>query len=202
METVRAYIACLLDLNATRRAADIAKSLRRNAKAKGWEVAFVPPPALHVTLRWLGDVDLGLVSPLVDALGAVAQAHPPFRAHVSGLVAGPDPAAPRQLALGFAHGAELLSALAADLDARLDALGLPPAPHAFRPQVTLARVLRAPTPLAELAPGGADAGPSAMHELVLYRCESPRTDVEPVSLARFALCPQPRGPSGAAEKRQ
>lgn len=202
METVRAYVACLLDLNATRRAADISKSLRRNARAKGWETSFVPPPALHVTLRWLGEIDLGLVSPLVDALGAVAQRHAPFRAHVSGLLAGPDPAAPRQLALGFAHGEELLRALAEDLSARLDDLGIPPAPQGFHAQVTLARVARAATPLAEIAPGGADAGPSTIHELALYRCDGLRADAEPVALARFALCPQPRAAAPGGAKRQ
>lgn len=195
METVRAYVACLLDLNATRRAADISRVLRRNARARGWDAAFVPPPALHVTLRWLGEIDIGLVSPIADAIGAVAQRTAPFRVHVSGLLAGPDPAAPRHLALGFAHGVELLRALAADLDARLDDLGIPPAPQGFRAQLTLARVARAATPLAEVLPGGADAGPSTIHDLALYRCDALRPDAEPTALARFALCPQPRDPA-------
>lgn len=199
METVRAYVACPLDLSATRRAAELSKTLRRNALAKGWAAAFVPPPSLHVTLRWLGEIDLGLVSPVVEALGAVARAHPPFRVHAGGIVAD-DPAAPRLLAVGIPQGAELLRDLAADLDARLADLGFGPAQQAFRAVLPLARVTLAATPLADIAPAGADVGASTIHDLVLYRCEAPRADVEPPSLARFALSPRgPHAPKGTAQ---
>lgn len=200
METVRVYAACPLDLNATRRAAEYAKSLRRNAMAKGWEAAFVPPPSLHVTLRWLGEVDLGLVSPLSDAIAAVAHAHGPFRVHVGGLVAAGDPASPTQL--GLKVSAELLQPLADDLAARLAALGLDPAPQGFRAWLPLARVTRAATPLGDIATGSADVGVSTLHEVVLYRADSPRADVEPPSLARFALAPQAHKPPAPGGPRQ
>lgn len=193
MDTARAYIACPLDLNATRRAAEFAKSLRRNAIAKGWELAFVPPPSLHLTLRWLGEIDLGLIAPVRDALGALAQTRGPLRVHLGGLTVAGAPEAPTHL--GLALSPELLQPLADDLDARLRELGLERTSPGFRPWLPIARVSRAATALADLSAGSADLGIATVHELVLYRCDPPRVEVEPTALARFPLAPKPRGPA-------
>jgi 2'-5' RNA ligase len=202
METARVYAACLLDLAATRRVAELSRALRRNAKAKGWEAAFVPPPSLHVTLRWLGDIDLGLVAPVIDALHATAQNHPPLRLQLSGVVAGPSPDAPRFLGAGVTQGTELLRALAADLDAALAALGFDAADDAPRPWIPLARVTRADGPISALLPGGGDVGPATVSEVALYRAEAPRADIEPAALARFTLCAKPRAAGVPTSSRQ
>ena len=47
METVRAFIGCVLDLGATRKVQELSRATRALADPAGWEVRWVPPPSLH-----------------------------------------------------------------------------------------------------------------------------------------------------------
>ena len=60
LETVRVFVGAMLDLGATRRVLDLARATRQRAEAAGWRVRWVPAPSLHVTLRFVGDIDAGL----------------------------------------------------------------------------------------------------------------------------------------------
>lgn len=196
METVRVYAACLFDLQLTRRLAALSATVRGACAAKGWQADFVSPPALHATLAVLGEIDLGLVSPVVDALAETAKPRGPFKLQLGGLRAGPDVDAPAYLAVGVHQGGELLESLAADLARRLESLGfaLPPPP----PRVLIARVRRANGPVRELFDAPADLGASTVQELVLYRGDRARPNVEPPVLARFSLNAPPRSAAPAS----
>ncbi|MEZ4394173.1 MAG: 2'-5' RNA ligase family protein [Polyangiales bacterium] len=195
METVRVYAACLFDLQLTRRLAALSASVRRACAEKGWEADFVSPPALHATLAVLGEIDLGLVSPVVDALAETARQRGPFKLQLGGLRAGPDDASPTHLAVGVHQGGELLESLADDLARRLESLGFAPPPPP--PRVLIARVRRANGAARELFAAPADLGASTVHELVLYRGDRARPNLEPPVLARFSLTAPPRAPAPA-----
>lgn len=192
MDTVRAFVGCLLDLNTTRRVAELARALRRNAEGRGWRASWVPPPNLHVTLKFLGDIDQGLVAPLSDALAAVAQRHAPLRLAVAGVGAFPPHGAPRVLFAQIGAGHDALAALAGDVESAFAELGLPREGRAFHGHVTLARVKHAPHGAgpADLAPAQAaalDCGTGQVTELTLYRSDLLRAGAEYHALARHLL---------------
>ena len=94
---------------------------------------------LHVTLKFLGQIEAALVEPIAEAIGAVAARTPPFELGVHGLGAFPTPARPRIVWVGLEPAAPL-AALAGDLDAALGTLGIPRESRPFAAHVTLGRV--------------------------------------------------------------
>lgn len=190
METVRAFVGCLLDLTVTRRVLELQRRLRAAADARGARFRWVPAPNFHVTLRFLGDVDAGLTSALGDELNAACKGRPVARASVRGVSAFPEEGPPRVLFATFDEGAPELAALAAALDARLDSLGLPPRDHPFRAHLTLARCEPEVEPVARelLALGAnADCGKAYVTEVSLYRSDLLRAGAEYQALHRASL---------------
>ena len=202
MELPRVFIGCLVDLNATRRATELSLALRRRALDAGWKASWVAPPALHLTLRFVGDIDPGLVSPLSSLVARVAAEHEPPRVSLAGVSAFPTVDSPRVIYVEVQQGAEALAAIASALDDGLDGLGLPPRDRPFHPHLTLARVKHAAGPLAAIAPGRSDCGFGVAHDLTLWRSDGARPNAEYPALARAPLGVkrEPAGPQGEAAK--
>ena len=105
----------------------------------------VRPEGIHITLKFLGDIDPARVPDIADALAAAADSHPPFSLAVGAPGAFPNPTRPRVLWLGVAGDAPALDALRAlqrDTDAALAAIGFPPEKQPFSPHLTIARMRR------------------------------------------------------------
>jgi 2'-5' RNA ligase len=98
----------------------------------------VRPEQLHATLRFLGDVDEGLVGRLGDVMRASVEGVPPFTIKFAGAGAFPSPKKARVVWIGM-RGAGPLEAIAASLERSVVGLGLPSEGRAFRPHVTCAR---------------------------------------------------------------
>jgi 2'-5' RNA ligase len=94
---------------------------------------------LHVTLKFLGQIEEARVAPIAEAIGAVATRTTAFELGVRGLGAFPTPARPRIVWIGLEPAAPL-AALAGDLDAALGTLGIARESRPFAAHVTLGRV--------------------------------------------------------------
>jgi len=92
---------------------------------------------IHLTLRFLGEVDAARVDEVVAALGTVR--HRRFMASVRGLGAFPKISRPNVIWAGIGVGSEDLVALQGKIDDALIHLGFPPEGK-FHPHLTLARV--------------------------------------------------------------
>jgi 2'-5' RNA ligase len=132
METVRAFAGLLLDIGATRRVAEYTRNLRRAATGAGWQCAWTPPPNLHITLRFLGEVDAGLVGPLGDAVAAVAARVEPVTLTLGALECFPHRDNPRVLCVAVGRGSELLQRARQQLDGALAELGIPAEGRPYR----------------------------------------------------------------------
>lgn len=136
------------------------------------DVAWVAESNLHVTLKFLGQLDDARVAAIGGAIGAVAARTPPFELGVRDLGAFPTPARPRVVWVGLTPAAPL-AALAADVDATLGRLGIARETRAFAAHVTLGRVResrRDPALAAALA-RPADCGRLPVTRLSLMRSE-------------------------------
>jgi len=131
------------------------------------DMAWVAPANLHVTLKFLGQVDEARVPALADALRARVAGHRVFDAAVRGLGAFPSPTRPRVLWAGLEE----------TIDACCAGLGFPRETRAFAAHVTLGRVRepRRQPALGEALARPADVGRVRVERVSLMRSElSPR----------------------------
>ncbi len=98
---------------------------------------WVSADQLHLTLRFIGEVEGGAFADIAEALSAIRAA--PFTVRLSGVGHFPPRGQPRVLWAGVEDGAALAD-LAAKIEARLRRLGLEPERRNFAPHVTLARL--------------------------------------------------------------
>ena len=141
------------------------------------DVVWVAAGNLHVTLKFLGQVDETRVPALADALRVTLAGEPAFDVAVHGLGAFPSPMRPRVLWAGLEDGTGALGAIARRVDACCGGLGFPPAPREFAAHVTLGRVRepRRQPALADALARAADFGRVRVERVSLMRSElSPR----------------------------
>jgi len=118
-------------------------------------VKWVGADGIHITLRFLGEVDQAVAGPIGAALGAAVAGARPFDLGLGGFGAFPDLARPRVLWFGVErHPA--LELLANDVEKALGPFGFAPELRPFQPHITLGRAKREARPaafrsLAELA---------------------------------------------------
>ncbi len=138
MITIRAFIA--IDLPADVKAAlgDVAAALA--AGVPRGAVRWVRPEQIHLTLRFLGDTPIDRLPALAAALDDVAGRQASFALRLTTTGCFPNAHRPRVVWVGLGGEAAALAALVANLNATLDALGLPPEDKPFRAHLTLGRV--------------------------------------------------------------
>jgi 2'-5' RNA ligase len=134
---IRAFFAIELGDAARRAAAELAAALR--ARPGGDAVRWVRPEALHVTLRFLGNIAPGQVEPLLAQVRAQSRGLAPFALRLAAPGCLPSARRPRVLLLELEPEAEL-SALAGAVERGVVAAGCQPEPRRFRGHLTLGRV--------------------------------------------------------------
>jgi 2'-5' RNA ligase len=138
---MRLFVAVEIDPSVTRALADFSATLRRTAHdlAPAARIGWVRPEQLHVTSRFIGEVDDEKAAAIAGAL-LQELAVPPFDLVVQGAGAFPERGAPRVLWAGIAAGDEGLAAVETEVSTRLAACGISREDRPYRPHVTLARV--------------------------------------------------------------
>jgi RNA 2',3'-cyclic 3'-phosphodiesterase len=188
---VRLFVAVNLAAEERRRAWEASRPLR----AAHLPVRWVAEEALHLTLRFLGEVEPERAGPIGEALaGAVGRARP-FAVALGGVGAFPSLTRPRVVWLGVErHPA--LELLANDVELALMGLSFEPELRPFSPHLTLGRAERSARP-------SAFKGFPALAAGIAYEGA---TTVESVDLMQSTLRPQgavytvvSRAPLGAGE---
>src|SRR5450755_62894 len=148
--------------------------LRPTAKIK-WS----PPANLHITTRFIAEWPEQRLPDLRTALSELPT-HEPIEIQIRNLGYFPNPHSPRVFWAGIEASPDL-AALAAETDAVLDPLGLPPEGRPFNPHLTLARIKdRAPL--------------TALREAV---AALPSLDFGTFTADRFFLYHSHQGPAGS-----
>ena len=138
MDTSRAFVAIELD---TASVGSIAR-LVQGLKAKLPDVRWSRPEQLHLTLKFIGEVDNRELPQLCTALREACAGIEPFSLELSGLGAFPKNKPPRVVWVAAEDPQGVLAVLAERLDERMAALGVPRENRAFKPHLTLGRVSR------------------------------------------------------------
>jgi len=138
---MRVFIAVALPARVIAAAASASRQLRDEiaTQAPRARLAWVTPDRMHVTLRFLGDVETGVAAAVAGILAPPLNT-PPFTLTVGSPGVFPARGAPRTCWLSIATGLDSLRALEAEIAVRLEELAMPREPRPFTPHVTVARV--------------------------------------------------------------
>ena len=130
---IRAFIAINIDPRVIREISAAIVQLRRAIP----EVRWVAPDKIHLTIKFLGDIEASRVDPIANALARALQLFPRFIINAKGLGVFPALRRPRVLWVGL-EGSQLMK-LAAKVEAALEPLGYLPEARGFQPHLTIGR---------------------------------------------------------------
>jgi 2'-5' RNA ligase len=143
--------------------------------AVGRGVRWVRPENIHLTLKFLGNVDQKVLPELSAALDGALAGHPPFGLTVKGTGVFPPRGRPRVVWVDLAGDAAALAALQSAVEGVLEPLGFPREKRPFTPHLTVGRVRdpRRPGPLAAAiaAAGEREWGRCVVERVHLMRSE-------------------------------
>ncbi len=132
---MRTFIAIPLSTECRTALSDIQAELRRF----GSDVRWTAIPSIHITLKFLGEINPVRLPELTGALRASAVPEG-FTLCLEGLGAFPDLRRPRVIWCGLGGDLTALSALQAEVESACIRTGFPPEDRPFRPHLTLGRV--------------------------------------------------------------
>jgi RNA 2',3'-cyclic 3'-phosphodiesterase len=134
-EAIRGFVAVLLPDGVRARLAATAGELRTQAPGLAW----VRAENLHLTLRFLGQIEPRTLEGVREAVKHAARSVAPFALTLGGLGGFPAGRPPHVVWAGVRSGAAELAALHAALESALIAQGIPGEGRPFHGHVTLAR---------------------------------------------------------------
>jgi len=143
MEPIRAFIAIELPSQIKAALSQLQGSLRTSKNAS---VKWVNPEGIHLTLKFLGNVDEAEIPELTKALAEAVRGVAPFSLQLGDPGAFPGNQAPRVVWVGIEGDIEPLRTLHNNIGRVLAPLGFPPEKRAFSPHLTLGRVREEASP--------------------------------------------------------
>ncbi len=182
-DSLRSFLAVDLAPHARAQAAQLMLKLREQAPQG---VRWVPEENLHLTLKFLGNIDPERIPRLVTGVSAKLQRVTGFELVLGGLGAFPNARRARVVWLGVRAGGAELARLARKLEAAAVRIGVERERRPFRTHLTLGR-LREPGPLPLAAVPCPDGRPFFVEEVVLYESRLSPTGSCYVPLARLPL---------------
>ena len=141
---IRTFIAVPIPEAVKGRIADLLQGL----VSTGADVKWVRVDAVHLTLKFLGDVERERISAVTGAVRRAVSGFPKTAVHLAGTGAYPDIRRPRVLWVGVAEGSDRLRSLAEKVDAALAGDGFERETRPFSAHLTLGRV-RSPRGVAD-----------------------------------------------------
>jgi len=103
------------------------------------QIKTVNPDLIHMTLKFLGEVEEAMIPGIVACMKESARGHAPFKVKLRQVGAFPSTSNVRVVWVGM-DGSEPMKDMAMRLEAGLASLGFPKEERAFSPHVTLGRM--------------------------------------------------------------
>jgi len=203
MKTIRSFLAVKLDLAAVRAIAEEQRQLKQSCEEARVRVRWVPPPNMHVTIRFLGGITEPMISAVKDALEPMTRSFAPFEVESIGLGAFPDAERARVVWSGVRCESGELERLYTKVSQLLERTGFPEEKRPFKSHVTIGRVKgSSSTGLADCLAEGADReqGKSTIRDLICYRSDLQPTGADYHALWRLPLLGRGSGASRSGRR--
>lgn len=186
---IRAFLAVELSEGLRARVSQVQRDLKQRLDREASprvRISWVRPESIHLTIKFLGDIDESLVEPLGRAIESVVKAHQPIHIPIERLGAFPHLVQPKIVWIGApeqwerGEEAQRLAALHQAIETCCDTLGFAPDARPLSPHLTLARIKE----------GGGYVGKALVESGVMARPLSLGSlDVGPVVLMQSDLRP-------------
>ena len=168
---IRAFLAVEISDEVREAAADLISDL----DLPQYDVKWVRPRNIHVTIKFFGNIDPSRVVDIARVMEEVGRELRSFEISMERLGAFPGLRRPRVVWVGIGEGRRHLERLHRESEERLSAIGFPPEGRSFKSHLTIGRV-RSQRGSPELVRrierrGDFDAGRCTISELVLFRSE-------------------------------
>ena len=135
--TIRTFVAVELDDSVK---ANVAAAIEQLRGERIDNLRLVRPEGVHLTLKFLGDIDAARVPAVSEAMSQVAERHTPFGLTLGAPGVFPNANRARVLWIGVDGDLEPLRLLQAGIDDALTAIGFPPEQRGFNPHLTIGRM--------------------------------------------------------------
>ena len=135
-ETFRAFIAIDLPVSVRSSLSEAQELL----KLQSFRVKWVRPPNIHLTLKFLGSIDVADVEKVAGAMALVTKNSTAVSLAAKGIGVFPNIRRPRVIWIGLSGQLEMLQDIQQSLDGHLAALGFPKETRGFKAHLTLGRV--------------------------------------------------------------
>lgn len=178
-ESIRCFVAIELPAAIKHSLAKASDSLRGRLNAP---VKWVEGDALHLTLKFLGNVPASKLDEVSGAMQRACIGSAPLSLRIASLGAFPSARSPRVVWIGLEGDTEALQLLAGRVDEAMAVLGFPRETRPFAPHLTLGRVRE------EATSSQRDTIAAALQTAAAPECVA--FDVAAVSLMRSHLSPQ------------
>ncbi len=109
-------------------------------KNAGDRIRWVKPAGMHITLQFLGDIEVQSIPDIGGEIEQACMVRSPFDIRLAGTGSFPDVKRPRILWAGIREGAEEIKEIYKDLEPRLSGIGFAQERRPFRPHITLGRI--------------------------------------------------------------
>lgn len=140
--TIRSFIA--IELPQSVKA--LLKAIQAGMKSEALKAKWVQPGNIHLTLKFLGNIDPADTEMIATAMRNAVRDQVPFRLVAKGVGVFPGLRRPRVLWVGLNDQSGSLRALQVALDANLADIGFPKEKRPFKGHLTIGRIKRAPGP--------------------------------------------------------
>lgn len=187
-ESIRVF--CAVELPREIRAAVAAHAARLRREFPEARASWARPEGLHITLKFIGEVEAARVEALTRAAGAAVEGCKPFGLSIEESGTFPSRGAARVLWLGVKDESGQLAQLQRRLERECEAAGFPRESRDFKPHLTAAR-LRTPNGAHALSEAHRQATFGPFHfqvsELIVIRSELGPGGSRYTPLSRYQL---------------
>ena len=143
MEQIRSFIAIELPEDLKLSLTRLQERLKSESRAP---VKWVNPNNMHLTLKFLGNIDAGVTGKITSALEEAVRGTRPFHLEIKGLGVFPNPRRVNIVWVGITGEVNQLDQLQKRVESSLTPLGFVPESRPFTPHLTLARLRDQATP--------------------------------------------------------
>lgn len=151
------------------------EEVQKELKETGADVRWVRPESIHLTLKFLGEIDEESVVRIRKVMEGVASAHRPFEVEVKGMGCFPNLKQPRVIWVGVLDRQKALASLQEGVEEAVGLLGFEREERPFRPHLTLGRVRTAKGRQALLERMGSmlgqEFGTFEVHSVILFKSD-------------------------------
>jgi 2'-5' RNA ligase len=135
-KTIRTFIAIDIPENIISKFRELQESL----KVYDFKIRWVRPENIHLTLKFLGDVEAAKIGEIAETISKIVEGYTPISLKANGIGVFPGIKRPSVLWVGLTGQLESLVRLQKTLDENLKVLGFPGEKRPFKGHLTMGRI--------------------------------------------------------------